>query len=52
MGPVTWRRRGALTGCREALGGGDVALFAAFLTAVGAGEVASVGGVVGGVRGR
>ena len=53
LGPVTWRRWGALTGCRagvEASGRGDVALFAAFLTAVEAGDVA--GSVVGGVWGR
>jgi hypothetical protein len=60
---VTWRRWGVSlgslgaddvasvgglsSGCQEASGGGDVALFAAFLTASGAGDVASVGGVVG-----
>ena len=32
-------------------GGGDVALFVAFLTASGAGDMASVGGIVGGVWG-
>jgi hypothetical protein len=53
---VTWRRWGVSLGSLGAddvasvgglLGGGDVALFAAFLTASGAGDVASVGGVVG-----
>ena len=43
---------GVLSGCREVLGGGDVALFAACLMAVRASNVASVGGVVGGVWGR
>ena len=40
-----------LSGCREVSGGGDVALFAAFLTVSGAGDVALVGGVVGGIWG-
>ena len=42
---------GASSGCQEVSGGGEVALFAAFLMASGAGDMVSVGGVVGGIWG-
>ena len=42
---------GASSGCWEVLGGGDMALFAAFLMALGASDIASVGSIVGGIWG-
>ena len=50
-GPVMWHWLGGVKQVSGGVGRGDVALFAAFLTALGAGDVASVGSVVGGVWG-